>query len=209
MKIKFAVFLFLFSLFIPIAYAGKPVGSQPVPYSICIDAGHGGTDMGTVNEGLQEKNVNLDTAKMLRDKLVSSSLGFTVFMTRTTDVALSNADRYNYCNSQKAAILVSIHHNGSSNSSIDYATALYMKKVDKTLADLVATKVSTALGLPKNPISRFASGVLLKANMPATISEGFFLTNTNEHTLLTTDYNSRLNQEADGLLNAVNSYFGR
>lgn len=208
MKMKLALFLFLFSFFTPFAFAGKPVSGQPIPNSVCIDAGHGGSDLGTVNGSLQEKNVNLDTAIILRDKLLASNLGYTVFMTRTTDILLSNADRYNSCNLQKAAILISIHHNGSSNPTIDYTTALYMKKLDVALAELVSDKVSRALNLTKKPIYRFASGVLLKANMPATISEGFFLTNTNEYTLLTTN-NDRLNTEANALLDAVNTYFGK
>ena len=207
MKIKFLLILLILAFFVNPAFAVRPTPPPPTPNSVCIDAGHGGSDTGTVNGSLQEKNVNLDTAIMLRDKLASAG-SYTVFMTRVNDVSLSNADRYNYCNSQKAAILISIHHNGSSNPTVDYATALYMKKSDKALADLVATKVSATLGLPKNPISSFASGVLLKSNMPAAISEGFFLTNSSEYTFLTAS-SDRLSQESDALLSAINSYFGK
>lgn len=199
----FLSFLFLLTFANP-ALAAKPTPPPPIPNSVCIDAGHSGSDIGTSNLDLTEKEVNLQVAQLLKGKLETA--GYTVFMTRTDNTTnLSNADRYNFCNSQNAAILVSIHHNGSSNSSVDYSLALYMKKSDVALAQEVVNSVSSSLGLPNQGISRFASGVLLKANMPATISEGFFLTNNDEYNLIKTS--DRLDQEAQALFSAVQNYF--
>ena len=181
----------------------KPGGEPAIPNSVCLDPGHGGSDIGAVNGDLQEKNVNLEFANKLATLLTAA--GYTVFKTRKDDNTLSNAYRYNYCNSQRAAILVSIHHNGSSDSNLDYSTALYMKKPDVALAQIVVNTVSSQLGLPNHGISRFASGVLLKADMPATISEGFFLTNTIEADLIKNA--NRLDQEAQALFAAIESYF--
>lgn len=205
MKIKLLLFFILFFIFSPLVNAAKPTLSPPVPNSVCIDAGHGGTDIGTSNNNLLEKDVNLTVAELLETKLTSA--GFTVFMTRRGNDSLSNADRYNFCNNSKASILISIHHNGSNDSSLDFTSALYMKKSDLALAKIVADEISSQLILPNNGISRFASGVLLKANMPAAISEGFFLTNTNEYNLIKTG--NRLDQEATALLSAVQKYFGK
>lgn len=204
-------YFFTFCLFLLLAlpvFAGKPStpgnggGFNPIPNSVCIDPGHGGSEIGSGNGGLLEKNVNLEVANKLSSLLTAS--GYTVFQTRTDDSNLSNADRYNYCNSQRAAILVSIHHNGSTDSNLDYSTALYMKKSDVALAQVVVNTVSSQLGLPNHGISRFASGVLLKAAMPATISEGFFLTNTTEADLIKNS--NRLDQEAQALFMAIESY---
>ena len=187
----------------PASPGQKPGGETAIPNSVCLDPGHGGSDIGAVNGDLQEKNVNLEVANKLATLLTGA--GYTVFQTRTDDNTLSNADRYDYCNSQRAAILVSIHHNGSSDSNLDYSTALYMKKPDVALAQIVVNTVSSQLGLPNHGISRFASGVLLKADMPATISEGFFLTNTIEADLIKNA--NRLDQEAQALFAAIESYF--
>ena len=81
-----------------------------------------------------------------------------------------------------------------------------MKKSDVALAQEVVNTVSTSLGIPSQGISRFASGVLLKAKMPATISEGFFLTNSTEYNLVKTS--NRLDQEAQALFLAIQLYFG-
>lgn len=204
MKIKILIFFLTIIIFTPQVFAAKPAPFIPIPNSVCIDAGHGGTDTGTVNHDLLEKNVNLDVAFLLKDKLITG--GYTVFMTREGDNPLSNADRYNFCNQQKAAILVSIHHNGSSNPDTDYTIALYMKKSDQKLAKIVSDIISSQLALPNAGISRFASGVLLKAQMPATISEGFFLTDTDEYNMIKNE--GRLEQEADALFSAIQIYFG-
>lgn len=210
MKVKILIFFLLFALFVPQALAAKPSESgKPnpplsVPNSVCIDAGHGGDDAGTANGDLLEKDVNLDVAKRLETQLTNAS--YTVFMTRTGNETLSNADRYNYCNSQRAAILVSIHHNGSTDSNLDYSSALYMKKPDVALAGLVVGAVSSQLGLQNHGTSRFASGVLLKADMPATISEGFFLTSDYEYNLIKNS--NRLDQEATALFASIRAYFG-
>ena len=152
--------------------------------SVCLDPGHGGNDPGTANGTILEKTLNLEVANRLAALLRTN--GYTVYQTRTSDdETLSNNDRYTFCNARQATILVSIHHNGSTNPSIDYALGLYMKRSDGPLATAVVGAVASGLGTPNHGISRFASGVLIKATMPATISEGFFLTSAAEYAALT------------------------
>ena len=208
MRTKLFVILLLLIFSTSPVLAARPTPTPtPPPASqlVCIDPGHGGTDTGAINQDLTEADINLQVAQLLQTKLQSA--GYTAILTRTTDASLSNADRYNFCNALNASILVSIHHNGSTDPSVDYSLALYMKKPDVQLARVTVNTVSTDLGIPNNGISRFASGVLLKANMPAVISEGFFLTSSNEYNLIKTS--NRLDQEAAALFNSINSYFGR
>ena len=124
------------------------------------------------------------------------------------DATLSNSDRYSCANKLKAAhpgtyVLVSIHMNGSTDRTVDYTTTLFGKwQKDKELAYAVfgdsvnQLKNQPSYGLrtlsavndngttwgtivTRTPY-QFASGVLLKSNMPATIAETVFITNTNE-----------------------------
>lgn len=173
--------------------------------SVCIDPGHGGSDIGTSNNEILEKKLNLEVANRLAALLTSN--GYTIYQTRTDDSTLSNNDRYTFCNSRGASILVSIHHNGSTNLSIDYSLGLYMKKVDVYLARSIVNAVSSGLGTDNHGISRFASGVLLKAKMPAAISEGFFLTNTEEYNILNSTTIDRRQDEAQALYNGIVNYF--
>ena len=134
-------------------------------------------------------------------------------MTRTDDETLSNNDRYTYANSTGADILVSIHMNGSSNPSTDYTTTLFGKwRKDKALANSVFGSLST---LPaangtgtiatKTPYS-FASGVLLKSNMPATIAETVFITNDREGQLLSNGTGARQQRIAEALRVGIEDY---
>ncbi len=134
-------------------------------------------------------------------------------MTRTDDETLSNNDRYTYANSTGADILVSIHMNGSSNPSTDYTTTLFGKwRKDKALANSVFGSLST---LPaangtgtiatRTPYS-FASGVLLKSNMPATIAETVFITNDREGQLLSNGTGARQQRIAEALRVGIEDY---
>ena len=55
-----------------------------MPYTIVIDAGHGGSDPGAVYEGRREKDDNLSLAIAVGELL--SRQGVSVIYTRTTDV---------------------------------------------------------------------------------------------------------------------------
>jgi N-acetylmuramoyl-L-alanine amidase len=184
---------------------------------VVLDPGHGGTDSGAVNQnGLQEKVQTLKVANSLRDLLVVD--GCAVYMTRTGDETLSNTQRANRANSFKADhpgnyVLVSIHMNGSTNTSADYTTTLFGKwRKDKELANTLFGSLST---LPaangtgtiatRTPYS-FASGVLLKSNMPATIAETVFVTNDKEGQLLSDGTGARQQQIAEALRVGTENY---
>jgi N-acetylmuramoyl-L-alanine amidase len=175
---------------------GARAQEQRCSGNVVLDAGHGGSDSGAVNAeyGLREEDQTLDVANKLK-KLLEDD-GCTVYMTRTDDRNLTNTQRANKANSFKTNypgeyVLVSIHMNGSPDPSTDYTTTLFGKwRKDKELANAVFGSLST---LPaangtgtiatRTPYS-FASGVLLKSNMPAIIAETVFITNNGEGELL-------------------------
>src|SRR5579859_4924468 len=108
--------LFLVLLITPIILLSLPTktfsASSVVNHKIVLDPGHGGTDAGTTEcPTMYEKDANLKVGLILQQMLQSA--GATVYMTRTTDTYLTNADRYNFANSKGAEALVSIHMNGS------------------------------------------------------------------------------------------------
>jgi len=186
---------------------------------VVLDAGHGGSDPGAVNSryGLKEKVQTLDVARRLEVLLEAD--GYKVCMTRTSNSeTLSNSDRYTYANATGAKVLVSIHMNGSSNPATDYTTTLYGKwRKDKELAQTMFRSLSTlpAATLPaaggtgtiatRAPYS-FASGVLLKSNMPAIIAETVFITSDAEGRLLSDGTGARQQQIAEKLEAGIETY---
>jgi N-acetylmuramoyl-L-alanine amidase len=180
---------------------------------VVLDAGHGGTDPGAVNAryNLTEKEQTLKVAYRTKALLEDD---YSVCMTRTSNSeTLSNNDRYTYANTTGAKVLVSIHMNAASNSSTDYTTTLFGKwRKDKKLATAVFDSLSTlpAAGgtgkiATRTPYS-FASGVLLKSNMPATIAETVFITNDKEAQLLSDGSDARQQQIAQALATAIEDY---
>jgi len=181
---------------------------------VVLDPGHGGTDSGAVNKvhDLTEKAETLKVAHELKALLVED--GYSVCMTRTTnEETLSNNDRYVYANATGAKVLVSIHMNGSSNTATDYTTTLFGKpRKDQEFAQTVFESLSTlpsATGTgtiqTKLPY-QFASGVLLKSNMPATIAETVFITSNAEANLLKNGGGTRQTEIAQKLKAGIQSY---
>ncbi len=186
----------------------------PCSGKVVLDAGHGGTDSGAVNTKyrLTEKEQTLDVANRLKTLLAGD--GCTVYMTRTLNSqTLSNNDRYTYTNTTGANLLVSIHMNGSTNPSTDYTTTLFGKwRKDKELANTFFSSLSTLPATSgagtiatRKPYS-FASGVLLKSNMPATIAETVFITNNGEGELLSYPTGIRQQQIAEALRAGIEDY---
>lgn len=80
--------------------------------TVVIDPGHGGKDPGAISKrGLQEKDVNLKAAKLLRTEL--RKLGLRVYMTRTNDRFISLDDRVKFAKRRNADLFISIHANAN------------------------------------------------------------------------------------------------
>jgi N-acetylmuramoyl-L-alanine amidase len=78
---------------------------------VCIDAGHGGRDLGKEGAGgILEKDVNLALARMVRDR-IREELGLEVVMTREDDALIGLRERTEIANSSGADLFISIHCN--------------------------------------------------------------------------------------------------
>ena len=167
--------------------------------SVCLDPGHGGDDPGALNGNLTEAAVNLTVAKLVRTALLAK--GYGVYMTRTTDTTLTNADRVNFCNARKTTILVAIHQNAYTDDSLDYSTALQFKPEDTELANMLANSAGAELNLPITPPVQFDDGMLMRATMPSAIIESLFISNNAEAAA-----GDRVDQQAQGIVNGISEY---
>ncbi len=79
--------------------------------TIMIDAGHGGSDTGTIGKmGTKEKDITLDIAKRLKAHLVKRDLHH-VLMTRENDSSVPLLERVTLVREAKADLFISIHLN--------------------------------------------------------------------------------------------------
>jgi N-acetylmuramoyl-L-alanine amidase len=200
-RILFLAFLFLIIL---LAVILIPVSSSQATgllagKAICLDPGHGGPDPGATNGLLLEKSINMDV--YFRIKQLLSDQGAVVFMTREDDdfsEILTNSDRYTYCNERQAEheeemILVSVHTNSVVDDSWDGTYTLYGPRDDPALAQAIHDRMLPYLRetAPVDEddfrdfgVSKFASGILFKSDMPAAMVEPLFMSNEFEAPLL-------------------------
>jgi N-acetylmuramoyl-L-alanine amidase len=171
-------------------------GTDLTGHKIVLDAGHGGDELGsTACVGLDEKDANYDIALRLKNKLEED--GAIVYLTRDQDGDLvddlidggkyDNEDRYTYANSTDAEVLISIHLNGSDDPTVNGSTNYYSKpKKDKEFTTVMHSGMANYLNglvdwLVKDfGITNFMSGVTLRFNGPAVLTEPLYISNTNE-----------------------------
>ncbi len=93
--------------------------------TIVIDPGHGGIDPGaTGHQGLREKDVALDIAKRLHDKLTKSG-GYRVLLTREGDEKVYLKERVAFAKQHHADLFISIHANSLPVESVNYVETYY------------------------------------------------------------------------------------
>lgn len=85
-------------------------------FTVVIDAGHGGDDLGAVGQkGVREKDLNLTVSKQLAAKITQKYPEVKVVLTRDTDVFLPLQKRADIVNKNHADLFISIHTNAAEN----------------------------------------------------------------------------------------------
>ncbi len=172
---------------------------------IVIDPGHGGYDSGCISSTKYEKEIDLDIALLLSDKL--KAMGFGVYMTRTDDSFVRISDRAVLANECEGALaLISIHQNSSEKSS-DEGVEVWTSEDDtnKKLAKLIVDAVSDNTGAINGGVEvRDNLVICSKAEMPSVIVECGYLSNKREaQNLCDTSYQGKI---ATAIAKAVDTF---
>ena len=155
---------------------------------IVLDPGHGGSSLGTVGNGLVEKELNLTLARRLQQKFAAYECE--VILTRTDDTRVSLADRVAVARSNNADVFLSIHSNGFSNSSANgYEDYIHSSPSQGSInyQNIFHRHVSAVwvnAGRANRGRKRADFYVLRETNMPALLVENGFLTNETDANLL-------------------------
>lgn len=190
---------------IPLLKEPKIVREVPL---IAIDPGHGGEDEGGSAQTLLEKDINLNIAKQVEEKLVA--LGYQVLMIREDDSFLTKEERVDKANALQTDIYVSIHQNTYETPDVSGIETLYDgvsgTRDSKRLAELVHRETIRASEASEREVQDDA-GLYVTGNtdMPACLIETGFLTNTQESERLATgEYQEQL---ASGITRGIDYYF--
>lgn len=88
-----------------------PALAVAAPFTVVLDPGHGGRHDGAISpDGVKEKDVALNVAKALRERLEADG-DVRVILTREDDTDVALVDRTALANQARADLLVSIHCN--------------------------------------------------------------------------------------------------
>ena len=111
---------------------------------ICIDAGHGGIDVGAVNGHRYEKDDNLKVAKLVKKYLEEQDIK--TIITRNNDANVSLRQRCKIANRKEADIFVSIHRNSADEGQgIEIWTSSTQSLEDLNLANSILSQLENTV----------------------------------------------------------------
>lgn len=166
-----------------------PVSEPPVQsknFAVVLDAGHGGTDPGCVQDDILEKDIALAITLQVKEKLESE--GFEVFLTRDTDETVSLSERVTRTNESGADCFVSIHCNmcAEDTSIRGLECYFYRSEEGQRLAEYILEAVNGA-SITNNGVIEGNYMVVRDANIPAVLVETGYLSNPEECEALTSE----------------------
>ena len=198
-------------------YTDKNTGNDTAPitsttdcvskFCVIIDAGHGGSDGGTVSGKIIEKDINLSVALKLKTILEDNNIE--VILTRNSDEKMSLAQRTSVANDSNADFFISLHCNYYEDDAQIAGLECYYNSPDATESKAYAESIIHAVSLSNDVKTRYAKTenyyVLRNTQIPAVLVEMGFLSNYSEsQKLLSDDYQEILAQRmAEGIFNVT------
>lgn len=173
-------------------------------FCVIIDAGHGGSDGGTVSGEVIEKDINLSAALKLKAILEDDDIE--VLLTRSADEDMSLAQRALAANDSHADFFISLHCNYYEDDAGIAGLECYYGSPEATESKAYAESIIQAVSLSGDIEAREAKSesyyVLQNTQMPAVLVEMGFLSNASERRKLSSDdYQEMLSQRiAEGIL---------
>lgn len=130
-------------------------GSEKKTFTLVVDPGHGGKDIGATDNGAREKDINLCVALQLESLVKKKLKDAKIVMTRNNDTYLTLQERADVANKAKGDLFISIHTNSVDKSNKNRKTvagssvyALGLHKDDNNMA--VARRENSVIELEKN-----------------------------------------------------------
>lgn len=148
-RVSFILLLILFPVY---GFAQKAAAKEVV---VVIDAGHGGHDPGCVGKKAREKDITLDVARKLAERINKEIPGIKAVLTRSDDRFLTLQQRANIANQANGNLFISIHVNSVSSDSPGRNTvrgaSVYTLGPDKSKNKLsVAMRENSVIELEKD-----------------------------------------------------------
>lgn len=175
---------------------------------IVVDAGHGGKDPGTLYGNIYEKDIVINVAKLVQQKLENS--GAKVVMTRSDDSFPSLQDRVDITKEHYAELFVSIHVNAAGSSAQGTETYYDTSENDngvesRNLAEEIQKQIIELVGTNDRGIKDNEFYVIRNQYIPSVLVELGFITNSEDLSKLTSATYQELYAEA--IFRGIKNYY--
>ncbi len=177
---------------------------------ICLDAGHGGSDVGAEFDGRYEKDDNLRLTLAVGEILEEN--GIDVIYTRKKDEFVELEKRAEYANKKRATYFVSIHRNSAdadvsgveawTNNSAPY----YEEKLAKNILDAIEeVGYGDNRGVKRGYQGNAASNYLVNSatQMPSCLLEMGFITTEEDNRLFDEKFDKYALAIANGIMAGI------
>lgn len=175
-----------------------------MPYSIMLDAGHGGTDPGAVYNGRREKD---DTLRLvLAIGQILQNRGVDVEYTRTTDIYETPFQKAMEANEAGVDYFVSIHRNSFEQDNIvsGVESLVYdLSGIKYRMAENINANLETVGFVNLGVKARPNLVVLKRTKMPAVLVEVGFLNSNTDNQLFDENFDDIALTIADGILETL------
>ncbi len=158
------------------------------PVIVVIDAGHGGNDVGAVENGIYEKDIDLAICNRLKYYLDNEV--FKTYYTRTNDSFPTVEERADFVNELRPDLFISVHSNWYENSVVSGTSVLYNTKdtsefSSQWLAGILAKHVSdSASTYNKGAVVGNDIHIVRTSVVPVALIETGFMSNPSDFSIL-------------------------
>lgn len=228
LKVRLFAVLTIFCLALQATYGAKKT------FTLVIDAGHGGHDVGCQGAYANEKSINLSIALALGNLVSQRCRDVKVIYTRKSDVFISLQGRCDIANSNNADLFISIHTNSvpvggplvrGTETYYYGAPVITQPQSDEDEGDGVTNNMSMIAesnrkesellaryiqseyiksGRASRGVKQARYYVLVNAHMPAILTEVGFITAMDEESYMTS--NNGINEISRDIFNAFLKY---
>ena len=137
MKNKLFYFILLIAVILT-SYSFNIITINPEkPFTVVLDAGHGGHDPGNIGNGYKEKNIALNIVLEV-GKILEKQANFKVIYTRKTDVFIKLHERAPIANKADADLFVSVHCDAFTNNA--YGAGTFVLGLHRSQANFEVAK---------------------------------------------------------------------
>ena len=175
-----------------------------MPYSIMLDAGHGGRDPGAVYNGRQEKDDTLALTLAIGEIL--QNRGLDVEYTRTTDVYESPYQKAMEANNAGVDFFVSIHRNSYPTDNVGFGveSLVYDKSgIKLEMAENINEQLEAVGFVNRGVQARPGLVVLRRTKMPAVLVEVGFINSDTDNQIFDDNFNDIALAIAEGILDTL------